>query len=1639
MLTFTWRRSISLLLIAFIMAGTLPFSANTGIGSGTVYADSAEGSVLRFEDDATSLQATGWSRRIPPETGVYIIDSSHSLGNPNQIATKNVLPGQYLLYGDQNASAASKYTSISKKMPIGPGAWTLEFSAKFADLMKPSQFPVYRGISFELFAAGKEYKITFNDTNKILAMTNASGAYVQQEADMPADDAFHQWEIAYDGNYTVSVKMDGHVMASFPNIGFAVSGRADELVILNAPLNWQSGTNEVYIDHIALRSNGQAMPSNMLLDDSASSISDAGWSRSLAPIDGLYITDAGNSLGNPNGILMKTVPPGQYLLYGDNRASLQGKYVRLLKTVPIGAGAWTLEFAARFADLMKPSANHADRGVYFDIYAAGKRYKITFNDKDKIMANASTRKQVQMPDDDAFHKWEISFDGADTVRVKLDQAVVATFVQVASSAAGISDRVQIANVPLNLESGTNEVYLDYVKLYTTELGDPNLLLNDDAASFQTAGWSVAPPVAESYFTDYAKTNGSVTGMLDAEEGRYLTYAHAGASSAVQMSKSVDIGTGPWALEFDAKMASLVKPGATGAEQGFIVEVAAGGKLYKLIYNDGSKLYVSKGGGGYEAVETSLLSGAYYDNWGIAYDQFGRLIVTRNGSKLGIWSGAGMPVNQPDRITIINQAAGATGETKVYLDRIKLVKNVLPEWSEFQPLIAGATVLPTSDSAEITAVVPLIDADPLWFASNRLALEAELIDDGQVVNSVRQPVSGQTVTLRLPANGRTGWMDLSLKLMDGNTVRSGVSYKLDVYPSVSILPPEQEATAVTGEVYVFNDIDLAADSAGSLSWQAGWKLAAYTYDGTDSGGLLIESTNESTALELPVSLHGWYGVTIGYATGTEGLIVSDGTQSRTIEMDGVVTGEPYGSKAIAEVFALASDFEGGTVTLAPIPGKQARIAYVKLKGLSSEEIALIAKPDEGQEGKRVIYNNDGYSDYFSGRYNNEQSLLNNAVNFFEDQDVNSLYWTLGTTMLILRDSEAAGRPYASLTPAQEQNLMREGDKRVRDVVLGYVDAGKDPLAIVAGRANDIGLDAYASLRMGAFYNQNVYPWLNGNLYSEYANKGYLQIKSNGTPDVRMSYAYPEFRQYVIDVLKEATAVTDAQGRKLLKGVELDYCRYPNVLGYESILTDAYIAKYGIDPRQETSPDRWNRFKADIMTGFMQDVRGQLEGERISVRIPYDAYLQNGLDIERWIQEQLIDTLVVCTLGHETFFGEIDSFKEMTAGTNVQLYGNINGTLSGSDLTRQEEELLKRGIRIATGHESVGKQQYLLRAHQFYVAGYDGIYIFNNWMGKAAGGQSILGELGDKVKVEKWYRFGYPAEWVQNLVTVQPTQPQDRLPPKIKVTMTTAADGMPYANDTWTNRSVVASVYAQDELSGLASLEYSLDGGVTWSVYGEQLRFDQDGTYILKVRATDLAGHEAVEQRTIKIARTGLAVTVTLRHSDGSPYASGEWTRQSVTASVYSIHQQGLAVTAVTYSLDQGISWRLVTGTLTFTEDGTYPVSIQAVDEAGNKLMNQVLIRIDRNAPNVQFDPNGNEKSRSPTVKVTVTDQGSGVEKTSLAYAWSSDGNAPASGWKPFASGRTIPARGGTDSLYLHIRAADQTGNTAEVRYGPRKTK
>jgi hypothetical protein len=104
--------------------------------------------------------------------------------------------------------------------------------------------------------------------------------------------------------------------------------------------------------------------------------------------------------------------------------------------------------------------------------------------------------------------------------------------------------------------------------------------------------------------------------------------------------------------------------------------------------------------------------------------------------------------------------------------------------------------------------------------------------------------------------------------------------------------------------------------------------------------------------------------------------------------------------------------------------------------------------------------------------------------------------------------------------------------------------------------------------------------------------------------------------------------------------------------------------------------------------------------------------------------------------------------MVSGSNVKLYAGIVSDLSGTDLTKEQEAIIRNGGTIENTKRTLSQTQYQKRTYDVYEAGADGVYIFNDWWN----GKGIVGLLGDKVKVHKWHYFDYYSQLIENPVFI-----------------------------------------------------------------------------------------------------------------------------------------------------------------------------------------------------------------------------------------------------------------------------------------------
>ena len=271
--------------------------------------------------------------------------------------------------------------------------------------------------------------------------------------------------------------------------------------------------------------------------------------------------------------------------------------------------------------------------------------------------------------------------------------------------------------------------------------------------------------------------------------------------------------------------------------------------------------------------------------------------------------------------------------------------------------------------------------------------------------------------------------------------------------------------------------------------------------------------------------------------------------------------------------------------------------------------------------------------------------------------------------------------------------------------------------------------------------------------------------------------------------------------------------------------------------------------------------------------------------------------------------------------------------------------------------------------------------------------------------------------------------DRTPPNVAVEMTDEA-GDVYESDTWTSRSVTASVYATDDSGEIASLDYRIvfgDGTVVseWQPYASAIAFADEGVYALSVRATDPAGNETMQSRIVKIDRQGISLSVAMKSASGGDYPDGSWSNVPValTAGARS-PKPDVRIDRVAYSLDGGASWEDVPGEgIVLRDEGMHAVAFRATDELGGAREENRTVKIDVTPPLLAIEgvPDG-WTNGEVTATITASDALSGIARLEYSLEGAHWVAAPDA-----ASALVTVDEEGERTLFA--RATDLAGNAA----------
>ena len=467
------------------------------------------------------------------------------------------------------------------------------------------------------------------------------------------------------------------------------------------------------------------------------------------------------------------------------------------------------------------------------------------------------------------------------------------------------------------------------------------------------------------------------------------------------------------------------------------------------------------------------------------------------------------------------------------------------------------------------------------------------------------------------------------------------------------------------VYV-TDLSVCTPAAALSVRRQKYHWQTISYETEEFSGVMLSTGPETEAPEvtLPLGVTGWHAVFIGL-WGTEGQDVwGEGTNQDTVKVR--LSDNPCFTRIAREEpdyftfderFWIYADLTGRDIVFGQqMSGWPARAypAYVKLVPLSDAEVEAIQSERQRENTKTLIGIACEGDDYLGNLRPTTREEIWELVEPYRDTDFRQLFWCVGSGGDICTYPTRIGAL---------QNVEREDRSRPFDRVKGealsiLLGKGIDPLEEAVSHAHKLGLEMNAQLRMGAF---QAAPPLEGTYTGPVWGRHpeWHCIDIDGREIARMSYAFEGMQDYVLSLLLELAGYD-------VDGVCMTWVRGAPYVLYEKPLVEGFKAKTGKDPRDlPEDNEEYLRYRAGFMTAFARkvrramDERGRQRGRKVEllthVLNDEDANLFYGFDVETWVREGLIDTLIPYPWREKDI--DVAYFAGITGGTSVSLRPEI----------------------------------------------------------------------------------------------------------------------------------------------------------------------------------------------------------------------------------------------------------------------------------------------------------------------------------------------------------------------------------------------
>ncbi len=482
-------------------------------------------------------------------------------------------------------------------------------------------------------------------------------------------------------------------------------------------------------------------------------------------------------------------------------------------------------------------------------------------------------------------------------------------------------------------------------------------------------------------------------------------------------------------------------------------------------------------------------------------------------------------------------------------------------------------------------------------------------------------------------------------------------------------------------YDFSGAEPASALSHDVHWSQ-WRLVPWESD-VASGQALWAYHDRVETLSLPLSVEGWHAISVGLwsppNTNTRVRLRLSGDE----KWEELWVRQPCQWRDKADNSVSSFYFEEHFWRLADVTAQNLEIAgteagtglgFVRLIPLTDDQVEAVG------DSRRVpwLWTIDGHG-HFRETKEPPTRVITDDLDAFSGSDFTEVSWCIVGADLVNYNT-AVGTRYGAAGGPRINELYEAIARNIGRLL----DAGQDPAAVAVERARKHGMKIWVAQRMQAFLVEAPFDSMFDSQF-RLDNPQWACITRDGRRLMQMSFAFPEVRRQMIEVLLEVLAHRP-------DGIHLIFNRGIPCSYFEKPVVDEFRELHAMDIRNLPPLDpRVVTFRAQYLTTFLRELREVMDNNGYSaVKLAVNCFQNReindefGLDVVTWAQEGLVDRLMPFRWEWR-WDDQYDMrfWSEVVGGTDCELYPfSYNGNRERNDLPHQHRqralELIRAGV-------------------------------------------------------------------------------------------------------------------------------------------------------------------------------------------------------------------------------------------------------------------------------------------------------------------------------------------------------------------------